>query len=47
MQISYAKKTIPNVTYKKFLGLIIDNTLTWKNHIELLINRLGTACYVM
>ena len=39
-------KTIPSVTYTKFLGPINDNTLTWKNHIELLINRFSTACYV-
>jgi hypothetical protein len=39
-------KTIPSVTYTKFLGPNIDNTLTWKNPIESLINRFSIACYV-
>jgi hypothetical protein len=43
MQIGYDNKTIPIITYVKSLGLIIDNTLTWKNHNELLINRHNTA----
>jgi len=34
-------------TCTKFLGLIIDNNLTWKDHIELLINGLSTASYVI
>ena len=40
-------KAIPNLACTKFLGLLIDNTLTWKNHIELLINWLSTAFYVI
>lgn len=47
MQIGYDNKVIPNITHTKFLGLLIDNTLTWKNHIELLINWLSTASYVV
>jgi hypothetical protein len=39
-------KAIPSVTYTKFLGPITDNTLTWKNNIESLINRFSTASYV-
>jgi hypothetical protein len=39
-------KTIPSITYTKFLDPVNDNTLTWKNHIELLINKFSTACYV-
>jgi hypothetical protein len=47
MHIGYDKKIIPNVTYTKFLGLSVDNTLTWKTHLDLLINKLSTACYVI
>jgi hypothetical protein len=31
----------------RFLGLIVDNTLSWKPHIDHLINKLSTACYVI
>jgi hypothetical protein len=31
----------------KFLGLIVDNTLSWKPHIDHLINKLSTACYLI
>jgi hypothetical protein len=31
----------------KLLGLIVDNTLSWKPHIDHLINKLSTACYVI
>jgi hypothetical protein len=31
----------------KFLGLIVDNTLSWKPHIDHLINKLSTACCVI
>ena len=47
VQIGYDNKAIPNITCTKFLGLLIDNTLTWKNHIELLFNWLSTACYII
>jgi hypothetical protein len=47
MQIGFDNKIIPNVTYKKFLGLTIDSLLTWKTHLELLINKLSTPCYVI
>jgi len=48
MQIIYDKnKRVPSITYTKFLGLIIDKTVTWKNHTALLINKLSTAYYVI
>jgi hypothetical protein len=31
----------------KFLGLIIENSLTWKGHIEEFIKKLSTACYML
>jgi hypothetical protein len=38
---------ISNNLYTKFLGLIADNTLSWKPHIDHLINKLSAACYVL
>ena len=31
----------------KFLGLIIDNTLSWKQHIERVVNKMCTACLAL
>jgi len=31
----------------KFLGLIIDDTLSWKQHIEQVVNKMCTACYAL
>ena len=42
----YFNKTIANVPYTKFLGLVIDDTL-WDNHIEQLFSRLNSACYII
>jgi hypothetical protein len=44
-QINYDKKCITNATEIKFLGLIIDDTLSWKEHIEQVISKMSTACY--
>jgi hypothetical protein len=40
-------KLIPNVSHIKFLGMNIDSTLFWRTHIEELISKLSTACYVI
>jgi hypothetical protein len=41
-QINYEQKTVPNITENRFLGLLIDDALSWKQYIEQLINRLST-----
>jgi len=33
-----------NVTYTNFLGLAMEDTLTWHNHTDQLITRLKSAC---
>jgi len=38
---------ISNNLYTKFLGLIVDNTLSWKPHIDHLVNKPSTACCVI
>jgi hypothetical protein len=38
---------ISNNTYTKFLGLIVDNTLSWKPHIDHLVNKLSIAYYII
>jgi len=45
LDINYFNKSLANVTYTKFLGLVIDDTLTWDNHVDHFISRLNSACY--
>jgi hypothetical protein len=35
LNIGYDDKQIPNTTYRKFLGIMTDDTLTWKTYIEM------------
>jgi len=47
MLIGYDNKTIPNVSHTKFLDITVDSTLSGRNYIEQLINKLNTASYVI
>jgi hypothetical protein len=38
---------ITNIISTRFLGLKIDNTLTWREHVTELIPKLNKACYVI
>jgi hypothetical protein len=40
-------KYISAVKETKFFGLMTDNTLSWKGHIDYIIPKLSSACYVM
>jgi hypothetical protein len=46
-QISYDQTKLTNVTETKFLGLIIDSTLSWKQHIDYVIKKISIACYAL
>jgi biopolymer transport protein ExbD len=37
--INYNNKLIPTITYTKFLGLTVDCSLTWINHIDSLTKK--------
>ena len=45
LDIKYFNRSVANVPYTKFLGLLIGDTLTWDNHIDPLISQLNSACY--
>ena len=47
LDIKYFNKSIPNVTHTKFLGLAINDTLPWDNHIDQLISRQNSACHAI
>jgi hypothetical protein len=47
IQIKAENKQIEPVKEMKFLGLIIDDKLSWKGHIDYMIPELSSAYYVM
>ena len=46
-QIKYDHECITNATEIKFLGLTIEDTLSWKQHTEQALNKMCTACYAL
>jgi hypothetical protein len=46
-QISYDQTKLTNVTESQFLGLIIDGTLSWKQHIDYVIKKISIVCYAL
>lgn len=47
LQIISNNSIITNITCTKFLGINVDSTLSWKNHITDLSSWLNTACYAI
>jgi hypothetical protein len=47
LTIGYNNKFISNSTNAMFLGIIIENMLSWKAHIDQLIPKLCMACYAI
>ena len=45
--VKYENKDISNSTETKFLGLIIDETLSWNQHIDHVTTKLCSACYAL
>jgi hypothetical protein len=43
IHVSYGNKQIVNIYNFKFLGLSMDSSLSWKNHIDQLIYKLNHA----
>jgi hypothetical protein len=46
-QIATSNSVITNINCTKFLGLMIDSTLSWKDHITETTPKLNKACYVI
>jgi hypothetical protein len=47
IQVSYNKNKIDNTHNIKFLGLVVDTSLSWKNHINQLVCKLNETCYLI
>jgi hypothetical protein len=45
--IMHGNKKIANTCNIKFLGLTLDNTLSWKTHIDTVISKLSSAGFAM
>jgi hypothetical protein len=46
-QINYDRKILSNITEIRFCGLTIDDALSWKQHLDQVINRLPSVCYTL
>jgi hypothetical protein len=38
---------LPKTSETKFLGLLIDDTLAWNQHIDYVINKIARSCYAL
>ena len=47
LQIQHNHKFMSNVTQTKFLGLMLDDTLTWSHHTDLLIKKMSSISYAL
>ena len=47
IQIIAPNSVITNINSTKFLGLIINNTLSWKDHIAALTSKLNKTCHAI
>ena len=47
INIVVSNSIITNANNTKFLGLTIDNTLLWKEHIADVTSKLNGACYAL
>jgi hypothetical protein len=47
IKITYDNKYIITISNIKFLGIYINDTINWKNHIEYILPKLSAVCYAM
>jgi len=47
LKLNYQDNYIKSSSNTKFLGLIIDDSLSWKAHIDQMMSKLNTECFVI
>ena len=47
LKLNYQGNYIKSSSNTKFLGLIIDDSLSWKAHIDQMMSKLNTTCFVI
>jgi len=47
LKLNYQGNYVKGSSDTKFLGLIIDDSPSWKAHIDQMVSKLNTACFVI
>jgi hypothetical protein len=47
INIEHDKKMIIQTNFVKFLGVTVDNTHSWKQHVDTITSKLNKACYII
>jgi len=47
INIEHDNKMILQTNFVKFLSITIDNTLSWKQHIDTITPKLNKVCYII
>jgi hypothetical protein len=47
LKIGFNNNFITNSSYTKFLGVTMNNTLSWNNHVHLLMKKISKVCYII
>ena len=47
LKLNYHRNYVNSSPHTKFLDLIIDDSLLWKAHIDQMMSKLNTACFVI
>jgi len=47
LKIGFNNNFITNSSYTKFLGVTMNNILSWNNYIDLLMKKLSKVCYII
>jgi len=47
INIEHDNKMIIQTYFVKYLGITVDNTLSWKQHIDTITPKLNKACYII
>ena len=47
INIEHDNKMIIQTNFIKYLGITVENALSWKQHIDTIIPKLNKACYII
>jgi hypothetical protein len=47
LHVMYKNKEIANICSTKILRLTLDNTFSWKNHIDTIVPKLSSTCFAV